>query len=473
MSNPAAPVDGSPHAPSPTRNGPVLACVLMAMFLAAMDSTVVVTLLPAIIDEMRIEAWYPWLFSGFILEAAIVTPLVGRLADVLGAKKTILISLAVFLATSALAAAAPNGLVLTIARILQGGGAGALIAMSYVLAGAMFTDEKRARLQSMLTAVWGVSAIGGPVIGTLFTETVGWRWVFWLNVPLSLAAIAVIAVGFRGEARPEEKTEKLLDWPALGLFALALTALLLLLLSPNLSLGGPWLVVLAVAFVVGLLAQLVYLRRHPERSVIPLGLVRPGPVRRAALVTLTTSLAMHGSLTILPLAADKLGVGPVSGAVTVMVGAAGLVVGSAACAPLMKSHGYRGTALLGGQAMLLGSAMLVLASAGLAPAVVFAAGEGVVGVATGLLLGMTMVFIQDATPKATLGSYTSAVSLLRNVGGAIGINLLASVQLFAAERGPAGDTLPWSFGVAFAVQVVVVAFGLLMAYRIPRDLPAT
>lgn len=455
----------APLAPRATqRKGPLLACILLMLTLAAMDSTVVVTLLPDVIDDIHLGSLYPWLASGFIVAGALVTPMVGKAADRLGAKRTMLAASALFLATSALVALAPNGAVLTGARVLQGVGAGALTVMAYVLAGSLFQEEERTRLQSSLTAVWGVSAIGGPVVGTAFVETIGWRWAFGMNIPLSLIAIVIIGFGLRSE--PGERSDEPLDWPAMGLFAFVLTALLTLLLAPNLPLGGVVFAAVAVAMVVGLWVQHRYLRRHPERSVIPLDLVRSGPIRVAALVTLGASITLHGSLTLLPLAASELDLGRLAGGGAVMAGAIGLIAGSLGCARMLRGGGYRGSGLTAAVLMFVGAVLLVAGALGTAAVGLFLVGECLIGAACGVLLGMTLVLVQNTAAAATLGAHTSAVSLLRNGGGAVGVNVLASAQLLTA-RHIGGDATRGSFVIAFLVQLAVVALTVLAALRLP------
>lgn len=453
-----------PAAGGSQRKGPLLACILLMLTLAAMDSTVVVTLLPDVIDDIHIGSLYPWLASGFIVAGALVTPVVGKAADLLGAKRTMLAAATLFLATSAMVALAPNGAVLTSARVLQGVGAGALTVMAYVLAGSLFEEEERTRLQSSLTAVWGVSAIGGPVVGTLFVETIGWRWAFGMNIPLTLIAIVVIGFGLRTE--PGERSDARLDWPAMGLFAFVLTALLMLLLAPNLPLGGVVFAAIAVAMAVGLWVQHRYVRRHPERSVIPLDVVRPGPIRVAALVTLGASITLHGSLTLLPLAAAELGLGRLAGGAAVTAGAIGLIAGSLGCARTMRRVGYRGSGLAAAVVMLAGAVLLVAGALGAAAVGLFLVGECLIGAACGVLLGMTLVLVQNTAAAATLGAHTSAVSLLRSGGGAVGVNILASAQLLTAQH-IGGDATRSSFVVAFLVQFVVVALTALAALRLP------
>ena len=159
---------------------------MFALFLAAMDSTVVGTLLPFIKAELHDDMLYPWLMSGFILASVLATPLSGWIADAIGEKSAMLGALALFLAGSVWIWVAPGMELLVWARALQGVGAGAITVTTYVIIGRLYNDKERGKMQGMLSLVWGLAAIIGPLAGGIIHEHWGWRTVFLLNVPLSL-----------------------------------------------------------------------------------------------------------------------------------------------------------------------------------------------------------------------------------------------------------------------------------------------
>src|SRR2546421_7342403 len=166
----------------------VTAGLLVAILVAAMDSSVVATAVPTIAGELGSFALYPWLISGYLLTSTTTVPLWGRLADIHGRRRVLLVGLGWFVAASLLCAAAPDMAWLVAFRALQGIGAGCLLPVALTMVGALFTLEQRARLQGVFSSVWAVSALTGPALGAMFVATIGWRWIFWINLPIGIAA---------------------------------------------------------------------------------------------------------------------------------------------------------------------------------------------------------------------------------------------------------------------------------------------
>lgn len=166
--------------------------VLVALFLAAMDSTAVSTILPQINAQMQDTTLYPWVVSGFLLPLALIAPLAGALADRFGISSMMKGSLLIFIATSAVVASSQSMVMLIAGRALQGIGAGGIIVLSYSMLASLFEGPKRASMQGMLSSVWGLAAVLGPVAGTVLGSTLSWRAVFWLNLPLGFLALMVL-----------------------------------------------------------------------------------------------------------------------------------------------------------------------------------------------------------------------------------------------------------------------------------------
>jgi len=170
----------------------VLIGTLLALFLAAMDSTIIGTILPNIKRSLPGVEYYPWIVSGFILATVLIAPLAGRAADLFGTRRMFLVFVAVFLAGSLAAGATRTMLQLVAARAVQGLGAGGITVLAYVAFAQIFDAAKRAKMQGMLSGVWGIAAILGPAVSSLVTRTWGWQWVFYINVPLCLIAVVML-----------------------------------------------------------------------------------------------------------------------------------------------------------------------------------------------------------------------------------------------------------------------------------------
>jgi MFS family permease len=179
----------------------LLAGLMLTLFVAAMDSTVVGTALPTIAHQIGNAELYPWIFAGYLLTSTTTVPLWGRLADAFGRRRVLLLGLAIFVLASVLCGLAPTMLTLIVFRTLQGIGAGCVQPVVFTVVGDTFTLSQRARLQGFFSAVWAVAAIAGPALGATFVSTIGWRWIFGINLPIGIVAAALLW-GYR-ERRPE------------------------------------------------------------------------------------------------------------------------------------------------------------------------------------------------------------------------------------------------------------------------------
>src|SRR2546430_8699908 len=169
---------------------------MLAMLVAAMDSSVVSTAVPSIAGELGHFTLYPWLIAGYLLTSTTTVPLWGRLADIHGRRRVLLAGLGWFLGSSILCALAPDMTWLVVFRALQGIGAGCLLPVALTAVGDLFTMEQRARIHGLFSSVWAVAALTGPALGAAFVATIGWRWIFWINAPIVLVS-ALLLLGLR------------------------------------------------------------------------------------------------------------------------------------------------------------------------------------------------------------------------------------------------------------------------------------
>ena len=173
--------------------GIILGATLLATFLTAMESTVVSTAMPTVIGELRGLDLYAWVFSVYLLTSTATVPLYGRLADMLGRKPVFLVGIGIFLLGSALSGASQSMPQLILFRAIQGLGAGAVQPIVFTIVGDLYSLEQRAKVQGFFSAIWGTSSVAGPAVGALITETIGWRWIFYINIPFGIAAMSLLA----------------------------------------------------------------------------------------------------------------------------------------------------------------------------------------------------------------------------------------------------------------------------------------
>src|SRR5579884_1021682 len=171
------------------RTRPIVAGLMLSMFLVALDGTIVSTAMPRIVGELGGFALYAWVPSVYLLTTAVSTPIYGKLSDLFGRKRVLFVGIALFLLGSVLSGAAPTMLTLIVFRALQGLGAGAVQPVTTTMIGDIFSLEQRARMQGLFSSVWGVSSVIGPLLGGFLVDNVGWRWIFYLNLPVGALAV--------------------------------------------------------------------------------------------------------------------------------------------------------------------------------------------------------------------------------------------------------------------------------------------
>src|SRR5881296_1898500 len=199
--------------------------VMLSVFLAAMESTVVATAMPTVVASLGGVHIYSWVFSGFLLTSTVTMPLWGRVSDLFGRRPVYLGGLGLFLLGSALSGASQDMQQLIGFRMLQGLGAGSLMTLGMTIIGELFGLEQRARMQGYISGMWGVASLLGPWIGGVLTDHVSWRWVFYINLPFGAIAMAVIATALTGMDRPVRRP--VVDWAGVALFAAGVSAVLL------------------------------------------------------------------------------------------------------------------------------------------------------------------------------------------------------------------------------------------------------
>ncbi len=414
------------------RRGLVLGGVMAAVFLAAMESTVVATAMPTVIASLGGIRIYSWTFSAFLLTSTVTMPIWGRLADQVGRRRAYLAGLALFLLGSALAGLSQSMEQLIAFRALQGLGAGSLISIGMTIVGDLYGVEQRAKMQGYFSGVWGVASLVGPLVGGILTDRVSWRWVFYVNLPFGLLAAAAIAIGLRDESRERPRTS--FDLLGMGLFATAISALLVGLVE--IGAGGsrrPIGVALLVLSSV-LLVFFVQVERRVAEPVIPLRLFA-NPVLRAAAVTgLLSGMAMFGAITYVPLYLQA-----VTGSTATQAGwvlmpfVLGWVVFSIVGARLVLRVGYR-RVVLAGMAALVAAFVLLAGWDESLTRLTAARDIALAGVGMGLVFVPMLIAVQNSVPRAILGSATSLTGFFRTVGGAVGVAVMGAAMTYRLER---------------------------------------
>jgi EmrB/QacA subfamily drug resistance transporter len=406
----------------------VLLALILSMALAAIEGTIVATAMPSIAAALGGFALYGWVFSGYLLTQAVTTPIFGKLADLYGRKPMMIAGILLFLAGSSLCGFASSMTMLIVFRIIQGIGAGGVLPIAVTLAGDLYTIEERGRVQGYVASVWGVSSIVGPLLGGLIVHSIGWRWIFWMNLPLGLLAVLFIVRCLYEEV---EHRKRSIDFGGAAFLLVGLSACMLALTQ-----AGAWNVASVAALFVFGLAVLVafafYERKVPD-PIVHLELFKIPLLRKGNLTILAAGLAMIGLISFLPTYVQAvLGYSALVAGFTLSGMSLGWPIASVVAGRLLTRWGVRLLVRIGCVAALFGTLIIAL-FAGYGP---LAAGAGsfVVGIGFGFLNTTFLVAIQSSVSWTQRGVATASNMLMRSIGNALGAAVLGGVLNFTLTQ---------------------------------------
>ncbi|QHM75562.1 Multidrug resistance protein 3 [Mixta theicola] len=476
--------------PVPHRHWILIACML-AMFMAAIEVTIVATAMPTIIAQLGGFSQFGWVFSIYLLTQAVSVPIYGRLADIWGRKRMFFIGTSLFLLGSVLCGFAHSMGWLILFRAFQGIGAGAIMPLTSTIVADVYSPRERAGIQGWLSSVWGVSAIIGPLSGAWIVQHFSWALVFWVNVPLGIIAMLMLA---RWLPAHRQESAQRLNVSGSAWLMLSVSALLVALLQAQ-ALGYWLLLFLAIALVTGVI--LLRHERAAESPLFPLDIWRSRVIVAGNIGNLIIGAAMMGISAFLPTWIQGINGGtPLQAGSVLAMMSIGWPLASTLSGRLMLITSYRFTAQLGALLLIVGSALLLMlhADSGLAQAG-FAA--FVIGTGMGMSSTTFLVSVQNSAAFEIRGICTASIMFSRILGSAIGTAIMGAVlnynlmlrlpaaqdpvqQIMSPEQRQALDShtlqlliqqiaasLHWVFIVS-----LVVAFGtLFIAWAMPRKQP--
>jgi EmrB/QacA subfamily drug resistance transporter len=403
--------------PDHRRRRLVLAACLMATFMAAVESSIIATAIPTLVGDLGGFSLFSWVFTIYLLTQAVSIPAYGRMADLYGRKRVFYAGAGLFLVGSTLCGFAWAMIPLICFRALQGFGAGAVQPIAATILGDIYTPTERAQVQGLVSSVFGVSAVVGPSMGAFLIQHWSWPVVFWVNLPIGLAAIVMIAVFLEENVQPRQHQ---IDWLGSLLLLVAVSALMLALVQGG-TLGRPALIGVSAIGVV----TLVVLYLH-ERSIVepmlPLELWRNRVILVGSLGAGTSGAVMIGVAAFLPtyvqgaMGRSALAGGLVLGAMSVSWALASIAGGR-----IMVRTSYRLVASLGGVGLTAGCAILLLLTPADGP--VWAAfGSLIIGIGMGFCSTVFIVSVQASVPWRQRGAATSSSMFMRFIGQSIGVS---------------------------------------------------
>jgi len=403
---------------------------MVVMLLASLDQTIVSTALPTIGSEFGGFEQIFWIVTAYGIAMTVAAPLYGKLGDLYGRKIVLQAAILIFVAGSIFCGLSQSMYQLTAARALQGLGGGGLMITTMAIIGDIVSPRERGRYQGISGGVMGVSTVMGPLIGGFFVEHLSWRWIFFLNIPLSLIALIVISVILVG---PTIRRKHRLDFGGAGLLTVVLTSLVLLTSLGGRSYSWTSIEILSLAGIIIISGvSFIWVERRATEPILPLHLFGNRTFTAACLVGFIVGVAMFGAITYLPIYLQVVREMTPSAAgilLTPMIG--GMLVSTVASGLIISKTGrYRIFPILGTAIMTLGLVFLAWLDHDTGAAQ-FAGSVLILGLGLGMVTQVLILSAQNSVDYRNLGVATAGVSFFRSAGGAIGVALFGA--LFAAQ----------------------------------------
>src|SRR5699024_6511814 len=403
----------------------ILFSVMLAMFLSAIEATIVATAMPTIVADLQHFSLYSWVFSAYLLSASATILVFGKLADIYGRRPGFVVGISMFLIGSLLAGCSNTMWLLIIARFIQGVGAGALTPVATTIVGDIYTKEERAKVQGYLSAVWGISAILGPLIGAFFVDFLHWRYVFWMNIPLGILSMLGILVFLREDVKKEKQY---IDYRGAILLIVSISLLLYILVEGGTSIN--WVSFPMVILLTAMITSSLWLVRHERKSKEPM---IPGSIWKYRLITianvtsLLTGMIIISASSFLPtFVQGVMGESALIAGFTLTTMSIGWPIASTIAGRLLLNIGYRRTSIIGGIALLIG-ATIFISLPSIQHFLWAGAGSFFIGIGMGMTGTAFIVGIQTNVSWKVRGSATASNMFMRSMGSALGVAFLGGV----------------------------------------------
>lgn len=397
----------------------IMSSLMMVMLLAALDQTIVSTALPRIAEELHGLSKISWVATAYLLTSAISTPIYGKISDLLGRKKIFQTAIGIFLFGSVLCGISQNMNELVAARAIQGLGAGGLISLVLAIVGDVIPPRQRGRYQGYFGAVFGVSSVAGPLLGGFLTDSLSWRWVFFVNLPLGALALSTVAARLH---LPVHKREHSIDYGGAALLAIASTcALLVSVWGGNEYAWGSHIIIGLIIGALAATAGFIGWERKAKEPIIPLRLFKNDIFTVSTLLSLVIGMAMFAAILYIPLYQQAVrGYSPTKSGLLMLPLVLGLFSASLTSGRLTAKLGrYKVFPLFGTLVLALGLWLFSHISLTTSE-VVLGIWMAVVGIGIGSFMQIMTLAIQNSIDRREMGTATSTATFFRSLGSSFG-----------------------------------------------------
>lgn len=404
-----------------TRNRIILVTIgiMLSLFMASMESTVVATAMPTIVGQLGGLEHYSWVFSAYMLASTTAVPLYGKLSDIYGRRKIYVIAMALFLIGSVMSGLANSMTQLIFARAMQGLGAGGIMPLAFILIGEMFNLQQRAKMQGVFSGVWGVSSVVGPLLGGFLVDQLSWRWVFYVNVIPGLIAAGLVALAWQEQAQHHERPA--VDYLGAALLSSSVVTLLLGLMEFGTL--NSWILISAA---IALFIALLWVEQRAADPILPLQLFRDHLFTTAVLHGIFTGWALFGSISFIPLFVQSvMGTSATQAGITITPMLLGWVTASIIGMRLILTVGHRKLGLIGTSLFATGSFLMTLINAESHQAIMMVY-VTMMGIGMGLSIPAFLVAVQTTVERRNLGTATSMLQFSRSIGGTLGVSVMGA-----------------------------------------------
>lgn len=453
----------------------IMAGLMVGLLVAALDNSILGTAMPKIISNLQGMEYYVWPFTSYMLTSTISIILFGKLSDIYGRKNILIIGIIIFVISSILCGFSANIIELILFRGIQGIGGGILISLPFIVVGEIFSARERGKYMGILASVFGISSVLGPILGGIITDTVGWRWVFFVNIPVGIAAVTMLMYSL-----PNFKLDgvkKVVDYSGIITFTLALSGFFLALtLARDLN-AYPLLEIMGLfIFSAAMFALFIWAEKKAASPILPLYLFKNSIFTISSVENLLATALIFGGIVYVPLFAQNvIGLSATNSGLIMIPMLISLTIASNMAGQIISRTGkYKKLAII--EFIITGIGIVLLSSmTPNTPYYLLLIYSTILGIGSGMMYTVFTISVQNAFPMREIGITTAAMQFFRNVGATVAIPVFGYIMNYTM-RNPAlvnlsqNEILAVSIQNIFMASIILAFAGLVIAFFL-KEIP--